>query len=70
MKTPTQINIKQYAHHARLIAAAPALLDALVKCENVIGFARLQSKLSDSPMVNNALKAARAAIDATRGEVV
>lgn len=54
--------------NARLIAAAPELLAALEKCENVIGMARLQGKLSDNPFdpVNDALLAARAVLDKLR----
>jgi hypothetical protein len=41
------------------------LLAALKKCEDVIGMARLQGKLSSSPLspVNDALLAARAVLD-------
>lgn len=52
----------------RLILAAPELLAALHKCEDVIGNATLQGKLSDnafSPAME-ALIAARAALDKTR----
>ena len=54
--------------NARLIAAAPDLLAALKMCEDVIGRARLEGKLSDNALspVNDALVAARAAIDKTR----
>jgi hypothetical protein len=55
---------------AALIAAAPDLLSALIKCEDIIGMAQLQGKLSDNACspVNDALVAARKALDKVRGE--
>ena len=61
-------NSFQAEANARLIAAAPDLLAALKMCEDVIGWARLEGKLSDNALspVNDALVAAGAAIDKTR----
>ena len=55
-------------HNANLIAAAPELLAALEKCENVIGFSTLQGKLSGNPFseASEALVAARKALDKVR----
>lgn len=57
--------------NARLIAAAPEMLEALNKCEDVIGTAVLHGHLIDNPHspVWEALREARAAIDKTRGEI-
>ena len=51
-----------------LVVAAPELLAALEKCENVIGMAQLQGKLSNNALspVSDALVAARNALDKTR----
>ena len=51
-----------------LIAAAPELLEALKLCENVIGMATLQGKLSDNPLSPtwDALRAARDVLDKLR----
>lgn len=56
--------------NASLISAAPEMYEALRQCENVIGMARLQGKLSDSGLspVNNALLAARAALKKAEGQ--
>ena len=49
--------------------AADELLEALMKCENVLGLARAQGKLSNNGFspVSDAIIAARRAIDKTRG---
>jgi tRNA C32,U32 (ribose-2'-O)-methylase TrmJ len=63
---------RRWANNAALIVRAAnsfdALKSALEKCENVIGMARLQGKLSDNALspVNNALISAHAALDAVR----
>jgi hypothetical protein len=56
------------AANLALIAAAPDLLAALKLCENVIGMAQLEGKLSNNALspVQDALNAARAALDKTR----
>ncbi len=58
----------EQAKLAQLFAASPYLLEALKKCEDVIGMATLTGKLSDNafsqPM--EALIAAREALDKTR----
>jgi hypothetical protein len=54
----------------RIVRAAPRLLEALNKCEDVIGMARLQGKLSNNALspVNDALIAAHDVLDELRGE--
>lgn len=49
----------------RAVNSHAALVEALQKCENVIGMARLQCKLDDSGLspVNDALVAARKALE-------
>jgi hypothetical protein len=60
---------EQQKANASLIAAAPELLEALKQCENIIGMARLQGKLSDNALdpVNDALLLARSAISKAEG---
>jgi len=53
--------------------AVPDILAALKLCENVIGMAQIQGKLSDNPLspvspVKDALIAARAALDKARSD--
>lgn len=66
--TPKMVTLKAIKAAVKLANAAPAAIEALKKCEDVIGMARLQGKLSNSGLspVNDALIAARNVLDSVR----